>query len=187
LVVRWIPAAVAAVTLGVVGSASGEPQPSPFPLAEGNQWTLRDVETNAARTISVGKGEKGLVLSGLPGAPALRVRWSSDAVQAWDTADERWEAILRFGLPARSSYVVRLGNTLLWRNVVVTVASKRARIEDYEGRSRVCTQFTFASKGKIADAGLESLAFARGLGPVRIVEQWIGGVRELALAGHRLK
>ena len=184
--VRWIPATIAAVTLGAVGSASAEPQPSPFPLAAGNQWTMRDVETNAARTISVSKGEKGLVLGGLPGAPALRVRWIGDAVQAWDTADERWEAIFRFGLPARSSYVVRLGNTLLWRNMAVTVASKRARIEDYEGRSRVSTLFTFASKGKVADAGLESLAFARGVGPVRIAEQWIGGVRELALAGHRV-
>jgi hypothetical protein len=185
--VRWIPAAVLVLALGAVGSASGEPQPSPFPLAAGNAWTLRDVETNAARTISVSKGEKGLVLSGLPGAPALRVRWSGDTVQAWDASNERWEAIFRFGLPAGSSYTVRLGSTLLWRHVVVTVASKRARIEDYSGRSRVCTRFTFSTKTKVADAGLEWFAFARGVGPVRFAEQWIGGSRELALAGDRVR
>lgn len=185
--VRWIPAAFVVLTLGSVGSAFAEQPPSLFPLADGNRWTLRDVETDAARTISVSEGEKGLVLSGLPGAPALRVRWSGDAVQAWDTADGRWEAILRFGLPAKSSYIVRLGNTLLWRNVVVTVASKRARIEDSRGRVRVCTRFTFASKQRIADAGLEWFAFARGIGPVRFAEIWIGGTRELALAGHRVR
>jgi hypothetical protein len=184
---RWIPAALVVLALTMTGSAAAEPRPSPFPLDDGNRWTMRDAETSLARTISVNQESGGLVLKGLPGAPSLRVRWVGETVQAWDTADQRWESVFRFGEPAGTSYLVRLGSTLLWRNLTVTVASKRARVDDYEGRTRVCTRFIFASKQKVADAGLESFAFARGIGPIQIVEQSIAGTRELALAGHRLK
>jgi hypothetical protein len=184
---RWIPATLAVIALGVAGSASAEPRPSPFPLAAGNHWTLRDVETNAARTISVSKQDQALVVSGLPGAPAIRVRWAGDTLQAWDSAGDRWEALFRFGEPAGTTYSVRLGNTLLWRNVAVTVASKRARLADAQGRMRMCTRFTVTSKQKVADAGIESVAFAPGVGPMQIVEQTIAGTRELSLAGRALK
>lgn len=184
---RWIPAAFLVVALGTTGSAFAEPTPSPFPLADGNRWTLRDVETNAARTIAVSKQDQGLVVSGLPGAPAIRVRWAGDTLQAWDSTNERWEALFRFGEPAGTTYSVRLGNTLLWRNVTVTVATKRARLADAQGRTRLCTRFTVTSKQKVADAGVESLAFAPGVGPMQIVEQTIAGTRELSLAGRALK
>jgi hypothetical protein len=183
---RWIPAAFVILALGTTGSAFAQQARSPFPLADGNRWTLVDAETDADRTISVNRESGALVLKGLPGAPSLRVRWSGETVQAWDTTDHRWESVFRFGEPAGTSYLVRLGSTLLWRNVTVTVASKRAQVEDHQGRTRVGTRFTFASKQKIADAGIESFAFAPGIGPIRIVEQTIAGTRELALAAHRV-
>ena len=184
---RWIPATLAILALGVAGSASAQQARSPLPLADGNQWTLVDVETDVAKTIAVNRVGTSFVLSGLPGAPALRVRWAGQTLQAWDTSNSRWEAMFRFDAPAGTSYAVRLGNTFLWRNVTVTLASKRARVEDYEGRTRVATRFTFASKQKLADAGLESFSFASGIGPVRIVEQTIAGPRELALAARRVR
>jgi hypothetical protein len=185
---RWISVGLLTLCLGVAGSASAEPRPSPFPLAEGNRWTLRDIETNAARAIAVRGGPEGLVLSGLPGAPSMRVRWLGDTVQAWDAGDRRWEALFRFGVPVGERYLVKLGATSLWRGVVVTVASKRAAVEDFNGRTRRgCTRFTFTAKRPLADAGLESFAFAPGVGPIQVVEQTIAGSRELALASHRVK
>lgn len=184
---RWISVGLLTLSLGAAASASAEPSPSPFPLADGNRWTLRNVETNAARTISVRREAEGFVLSGLPGAPALRVRWVGETLQAWDTANGRWEAIFRFGAPTGKGYPVSLGNTLLWRNVVVTLSSKRAAVDDFVGRTRPCLRFTFGYKRGLADAGLESMSFAPGIGPVRIADQTIAGTRELALAGYRVK
>lgn len=80
-----------------------------------------------------------------------------------------------------------LGNTLFWRNVVITLASKRATVEDFAGRTRPCLRFTFGYKRGLADAGLESMAFAPGIGPVRIADQTIAGTREIALAGYSVK
>lgn len=184
---RLISVGLLAIVLSTAAGVSGQPRPSPFPLADGNRWTFRSVELNGVHTIAVERAPQGLVLRGLPGAPSLRVRWLGQTVQAWDTGNRRWEAILRFGEPAGSSYRVNLAETVLWRNVVVTVGSKQARVEDYAGRERRATRFVFASKSKIADAGLEWMAFAPGVGPVRIAEQTIAGTRELALTGHRLK
>jgi hypothetical protein len=185
--VRWVSVGLLTLSFAVVGGVSAEPSPSPFPLAHGNRWTLRDIETNAARTISVRKEADGLVLSGLPGAPPLRVRWAGETLQAWDVADERWEGIFRFGGLAGKGYPVNLGNTLLWRNVVVTLNAKRAAVDDFGGRSRKCLQFTFGYKRGLADAGLESISFAPGIGPVRIADQTIAGTRELALASYRVR
>jgi hypothetical protein len=184
---RWISVGLLTLSLGAAGSTSAEPSPSPFPLAAGNRWTLRDIETNVARTISVRKEAEGLVLTGLPGAPPLRVRWAGETLQAWDVADERWEAIFRFGGPAGKGYAVNLGSTLLWRNVVVTLDAKRAPVSDLNGRTRKCVRFTFGYKRGLADAGLESISFAPGIGPVRIADQTIAGTRELALAGYHVK
>lgn len=185
--IRWVSVGLLTLSLVMVGGVSAEPSPSPFPLAAGNRWTLRDIETNVARTIFVRKEADGLVLTGLPGAPPLRVRWAGETLQAWDVADDRWEAIFRFGGPAGKGYLVNLGNTLLWRNVVVTLDAKRAPVGDLSGRTRKCVRFTFGYKRGLADAGLESISFAPGIGPVRIADQTIAGTRELALAGYRVK
>ena len=185
---RWISVGLVGVLAFLVGTAGSAPAQSrsPFPLAEGNRWTHRGTETNFTRTMLVRGQADALVLSGLPGAPPLRVRWLGETVQAWDSGNDRWEALFRFGEPARSSYRVNLANAPLWRNLVVTVDSKRAPVE-YAGRMRLCTRFSFATKSKIVDAGLESMSFAPGVGPVLIAEQTIAGTRELELTSHRVK
>ena len=186
--IRWISVGLVgllAFLVGTAGSAPAQPR-SPFPLAEGNRWTLRDQESIATTRMTVRETGGNLVLSGLPGAPALRVRWLGETVQAWDSGSDRWEALFRFGEPARSSYRVNLANAPLWRNLVVTVDSKRAPV-DYAGRVRMCTRFSFSAKSKTRDAGLESMSFAPGIGPVLIAEQTIAGTRELELMSHRAK
>lgn len=184
---RWISVGLLTLVLGTAVGANAVPRPNPFPLADGNRWVLRDIETNAARTLAVREQGPSLVLHGLPGALPMRVRWAGETVQVWDTSNERWEALFRFGEPVGESYLVRLGDTLLWRNVAVTVASKRARVDDHRGRTLVSTRFTFASKSKIADAGVESMSFAPRVGPVHIAEQSIAGTRELTLVAARLR
>jgi hypothetical protein len=184
---RLISVGLLTLVLATAVGAQAVPRPNPFPLADGNRWILRDPESSVARTMSVEARGQGLMLEGLPGAGALRVRWAGDSVQAWDTANDRWEALFRFGADAGDRYSVRLGDTVLWRHVVVTVASKRAQIEDMSGRTRVGTRFSIASKRLIADAGIESMSFAPGVGPVQFAEETIAGPRELVLAAHRLK
>jgi len=184
---RLISVGLLAIVLNTAAGASGQPRPSPFPLEAGNRWTLRHAETDVARTLSVRQQDAGLVLHGLPGAAPLRVRSAGETVQVWDTSNRRWEGLFRFGERAGDSYLVRLGDTLLWRNVVVTVASKRAQVTDDGGRTRRGTRFTFAAKAAVADAGVESMTFVPLLGPVEIIELTIAGPRELALVSHRLK
>jgi len=185
---RWITVGLLILMFStVVAGGYSAPRPSPFPLAEGNRWTLDGIDTNVTRIMSVRKQGQNLVLHGLPGARPLRVRSSGTTIQVWDTGNRRWEGLFRFGERAGESYLVRLGDTLLWRNVVVTVASKSARVTDDRGRTRRGTRFTFAAKAPIADAGLESMTFVPRLGPVEIVELTIAGPRELALASHRLR
>jgi hypothetical protein len=184
---RWISVGLLTLMLGAATGAEAVPRPNPFPLADGNRWTFRAVELNAARTMSVEQTGQGLVLSGLPGAPDLRVRWAGETVQAWDARNDRWEALFRFGAAAGDSYRVNLADTVLWRNVTVTVASKQARVEVSDGRERRATRFLISSKQKVADSGIEWMAFAPGVGPIRFAEQTIAGTRELALTGHRLK
>src|SRR5687767_13065447 len=130
-----------ALVLAACGlAAAAETPQSSFPLADGNRWTFRSPQVGGPRTMSVERGPNGLVVTGFPGAGKLRVRTAGATVQAWDSVDGRWEALLRFGAPAGSTYRVTLGGLPLWRAVAVTVASKRATIEDYEGRAyRACT------------------------------------------------
>lgn len=171
---------VRSLTAGLVAVVATAP--SPFPLADGSRWTLRGVDTGATRTISV----RDAVLHGLPGAGPLRVRRVGRTVQAWDATQQRWEPLFRFAAPAGSRYAVHLGGTALWRAVIVTVASKNAVVEDFDGRPRRgCTRFTIRATKPIADAGVEEVAFAPGVGPVRIVEQTIAGTRELLLDSYR--
>jgi hypothetical protein len=170
-----------------VSAGSAGPPRSMFPLADDNRWTFRSMSVGGARTMSLEQQRGGLVLNGFPGAGPLRVRARGRAVEAWDTADRRWEALLRFGGATGSAYRVSLEDLALWRGVVVTVASKRATVRGSDGRAyRACTRFTLRPPAKVADAGVLELAFAPGIGPVRFVEQTIAGPRAWALASSRL-
>lgn len=160
-------------------------QPRLFPLAAGNRWVVRDVDAGGATTISI---RKGRVMHGFPGAGDLRVRRVGQTVQAWDTADRRWEAWFRFGVPLGTRYTVRLATTPLWQSVEVGVTSKSASVRDYHGKlRRGCTRFTFRYLTPIADAGLLGLSFCPGVGPVRYSETTIAGPRTYALAGFKIR
>jgi hypothetical protein len=150
-----------------------------FPLAPGTHWTLRDINSGARTTLSVGKGR---VLHGFPGAGDVRVRNAGKTVQAWDAKDARWEPWFRFGAKKGERYRVRLAPTLLWQSVEVRVASKTASARDYHGKTyRGCTRFVFHVRG-LADAGVTGMTFCPHVGPVRFSETTIAGPRTFALA-----
>lgn len=185
-----IPLVFVAIALGAAPFASPSPtaSPSPFPLADGNRWVLRDTETGTARTILLVRKPSGLVLRGLPGAADLRVRGAGKTKEAWDPASRRWEPLLRLGAPAGTRYVVDVGNSGLWRSLQVTVASRQAVVHDARGKTlRGCVRLTFRAKKPIADAGLEELTFAPGIGPVAVTEITIAGPRRSTLASYRLR
>ena len=175
-----------ATALALGGGAAAKKPLSHFPLADGNRWTLRDVESNAATTISVRRESGAFVLRGFPGASDLQVRMVEKTLHAWDPDNRRWEPLFRFGARVGAKYTVALRSTALWQAVAVVVASKSAVVHDAEGRTlRGCTKFTFRSRGKLVDAGIEEMVFAPGIGPVRIVEQTIAGPREKTLESFR--
>ena len=178
--------AIAVALLGCGAAAAGPPQPSLFPLGDGNRWTFRSMTVGGVRTVAVEQRPGGLVLNGFPGVGPLRVRTTGRTVEAWDATDQRWEALLRFGAPTGSAYRVSLGEAPLWRGAVVTLTSKQATVRASGGRAyRACTRFTLRPPAKLADAGVLELSFAPGIGPVRWVEQSIAGPREWALASYR--
>ena len=178
--------ALVAVFLPAATTAS-EP-PSLLPLAGGNRWVLSDAELGGTKTISVTRGATGLVLHGLPGAGDLRVRAAGRAVVAWDSASGRWEPFLRLGAAAGTTYLVDLAGSELWRSLAVTVGSRRTVVTDARGKTlRNCVRLTFAARKPVADAGLEELVFAPGVGFVRTSEQTIAGPRVHLLAALRLR
>jgi hypothetical protein len=184
---RTVSLIALAAGLVAVGGVAAKGAKSLFPLADGNRWTLQSLESTAVTTMSVRKTAAGLVLRGFPGAGDLRVRSMGLTVEAWDPRDGRWEALLRFGLRPGSKYTVDLGGTPLWRSVLVTVATTNAVVADAEDRAfRGVTRFTLRPPGKVADAGVLELAFAPGVGPVRIVEQTIAGPRTKLLSAYRV-
>jgi hypothetical protein len=169
-----------------VGVSAQIETPRLLPLAAGNRWVLRD-EQGSAGTISVVRTSSGLLLRGLPGAGELRVRAAGRAVEAWDPDSARWEPFLRLGAPVGTRYTVDLAGTALWRSLVVTVASRSAVVHDARGKTlRDCLRLTFGSRKPIADAGLEELVFAPGLGFARTSEQTIAGTRVRVLAAVRI-
>jgi hypothetical protein len=187
LAMRW-RRSIGAIAIALIGCgvAAAAPQPSLFPLGDGSRWTFRSSTVGGARTVGVEQRAGGLVLNGFPGVGPLRVRTNGRTVEVWDTADGRWEALLRFGLPSSSSYRVSLGGAPLWRGVMVTLASKQATVFGSGGRAyRACTRFTLRPPAKLVDAGVLELSFAPGVGPVSWEEQTIDGPREWALASYR--
>jgi hypothetical protein len=179
-----LAAALAVVPLALAADMGAAQPRSPFPLAVGNRWVLRD-DAGTGTTITV---QKGLVLRGFPGTADVRVRQVGETTEAWDPTSRRWEPFLRLGAPVGTRYLVDLGDTILWRGVEVTVASRKAVVHDARGKMlRGCISLTFRYRKGVADAGFEELAFAPGIGPVRVVEITIAGSRERLLASYRLQ
>jgi hypothetical protein len=178
----------AILALLLVAGASAARAPRLFPLADGNRWALASVHSGTPREISLAREAGYLVLRGLPGARELRVRRVGQAVQAWDRREHRWEAFLRLGAAVGTTYAVDLSGMALWNQVQVTVTSRRAVVRDLADRVwRRCTRLAFRYRGALADAGLEELSFARGVGPVHFTETTIAGPRASALSWYRLR
>jgi hypothetical protein len=179
---RSVAALLLAAALAAPLAAQARARPF-LPLADGSRWTLTTPDGVGRTTMSV----RGATLHGLPGAGPLRVRAAGASVQAWDAAQRRWEPFLRLGAPRGSRYVVDLSGTLLWQAVEVTVATRAARVRDARGRLHVgAVRLVVRPRKPIPDAGIAELVFARGVGPVRIVEQTIAGERVLLLRSHRI-
>ena len=159
-----------------------------LPLVDGSRWVLTDPAGKGSQTITVTRGTSGLSLRGLPGAGEVRVRAAGFAIQAWDPASSRWEPFLRLGARVGTKYAVSLPTSPLWRSLVVTVVSRQAVAEDADGKIlRNCVRLAFATRKTMADAGIEALVFAPGVGIVSATVQTIAGPREHTLAGAPLR
>jgi hypothetical protein len=181
-----LAALVVALAAAAIGSAAAPAKL--FPLADGNFWTLRERGSGVPSTTTVQERGGAFLLRGFPGAGTLRVRVAGLGVEAWDPGDHRWEPFLRLGARAGTRYVVDLSNKLFWRAIEVRIASRRAVVRGYRGRVlRGCTLLTFSYRQPIADAGLEELAFAPGIGLVKASEQSIEGPRVSTLASFRVE
>lgn len=159
-----------------------------FPLSDGNRWTLRAEDGRGATNVSVRRGSGGLVLDGFPGTGDVRVRAAGPAIEAWDAGSNRWEPFLRLGANVGTKYSVNLTGEPLWRSVVVTVASRQTVVHDARGKTlRGCVKLTVSHPKGVADAGIEELVFAPGVGLVKVVELTIAGPRERVLSALRIE
>jgi hypothetical protein len=168
--------ALAALAAGPA-SAPGAAGPSLFPLGARATWTLAD-ENGSELKIRSTRSSPAYVLHGFPGFAALRVRAAGRDVQAWD-ARAGWKQFLRLGAAAGARYRVDLAASPFWRAVDVTVS--RASCHVGTRIVRGCVTLEVRALEPIADAGVERLVFAPGIGPVEVVVQTIAGPRSYAL------
>ncbi len=169
-----------------VGHAAAAEQ-NAFPLRDGNRWTLRAEDGGGTTAVSVRRSPSGLVLEGFPGIGDIPVRATGAAIEVRDAGSGNWEPFLRLGARAGTKYTVKLSDAPLWRSVVVTVTSRQAVVHDARGKTlRGCVRLTVSHPKGIADAGIEELVFAPGVGLVKVVEMTIAGPRERVLAAVRL-
>lgn len=182
------PAVVLALALVLAPLAAAAPEGGRdlFPLQSRSEWTYQNLRYGGAEQLTASRAPGGAFrLAGFPGAPSLRVRWSGQTLQAWDGEDRRWEAWLRLGAPAGTSYAVDLPQPL-WAGVRVTVASRRATIynpvlrRSHAGALRLSVR----PNPELADAGLTDLWFVPRVGLVRWIEQSIAGPVAYVLTGR---
>jgi hypothetical protein len=173
---------VVTVALASAVSANASASPSFFPLADGKRWVLFD-GNGAERRIAVARAGTVFTLQGFPGLGSTRVRARDGNIEAWDDRSSRWEPFLRLAAPTGTRYTVDLGDATLWRRVEVTIASRSASCLNALGRTvHGCVRLTLRARSPIADAGIERLVFAPGVGLAEIVEQTIAGPRRYTLS-----
>ena len=178
-----------AVVIGVVASvacwcATALAAPAPlFPLRDGATWKLTD-HRGATLVVRASRSGDAYLLRGMPGLGSVRVRTSGRDLQAWDAQGARWAPFLRLGAPTGTRYRVDLRDAPLWRAVDVTVASRSGVCADARGRVvRGCVELALRSRKPTADAGVERLVFAPGIGLAEVVVQTIAGSRTYSLGG----
>jgi hypothetical protein len=185
---RLAAAAAAAVVLVPSAAAAPPTGRQSFPLRAGNEWTFENRRYGGSDTLSVSPAPAGAFrLTGFPGAPSLRVRWSGQTLQAWDGRERRWEPFLRLGARAGTRYAVDLSQPF-WDGVRVTVVSRRASFfNPVLGRRHVgIVRLGVSPSPELSDAGVTGLWFAPRIGPVRWVEQSIAGPVEHVLSRARV-
>jgi hypothetical protein len=178
-----------AVVTGVIASvacwcAAAVAAPPPlFPLGDVVTWRLTD-QHGAALVVKASRSAEAYVLRGFPGLGPVRVRAHGSDVQAWDGRGKRWAPFLRLGARTGTRYRVDLPEAPLWRAVDVTVESRSAVCADARDRPvRGCVALALRSRKPVADAGVERLVFAPGVGLAEIVVQTIAGPRTYTLGG----
>ena len=176
---RFVVLVVAVAALGA-GSAAGAAGPSPFPLALRIAWNLADENGNVLEIRST-RASAAYVLRGLPGLSSVRVRAQGQDVEAWDARNARWEPFLRLGASTGTQYTVDLAGSPLWRSLRVKVS--RAPCDAADRTVRGCVTLGLLARKPVADAGVEKLVFAPGIGPVEVVVQTIAGPRTYTLDG----
>ena len=107
------------------------------------------------------------------------MRTAGRDVQAWDAGAAGWEPFLRLGAAPGAHYRVDLSASPFWRAADVTVS--RASCHVGTRTVRGCVTLEVRALKPIADAGVERLVFAPGIGPVEVVVQTIAGPRSYAL------
>jgi hypothetical protein len=178
-----------AVVAGVVAlfacwcAAAVAAPPPLFPLRDGATWKLAD-QRGAAMVVKASRSGQAYVLRGFPGLGSVRVRPKGSDVQAWDAQGARWAPFLRLGARTGTRYRVDLRDAPLWRAVEVTVESRSAVCADARDRPvRRCVALALRTRKPIADAGVERLVFAPGIGLAEVVVQTIAGPRTYTLGG----
>ncbi len=180
--------AIAAALVLVSGAAAGpESGRRFFPLEPRSEWTFEDTTYGGTSSMSVTRARAGVFrLDGFPGASDLRVRWSGQMLQAWDKAQRRWEALLRLGAKAGTTYRVDLPAPL-WNGVRVTLASRQATVRNGRRSYRGSIRFDVQPPAGLSDGGILALWFAPGVGLVRWVEQsFAGPVAHVLVSGPRM-
>jgi hypothetical protein len=178
-------AVVTAVVLSFASlcAAAAAAPSSHFPLRDGATWKLTD-ENGLPLVVKASRSGQAYALRGLPGLATVRVRVSGSDVQAWDSKLDRWRPFLRLGAGAGTRYLVDLPGSALWRTVDVKVTSRTATCSDAQGREvRGCIVLDLRSRRPVADAGVERLVFAPGIGLAEVVVQTIAGPRSYTLDG----
>jgi hypothetical protein len=185
-----VPSLAVSLAVLLVSCAAAAPDSSRrfFPLEANSEWTFEDTNYGGTSIMSVTRARAGVFqLDGFPGAPDLRVRWSGQTVQAWDDSQRRWEALLRLGAPAGTTYRVDLP-AQFWNGVRVTVDSWRATVPNpvlrrsHKGAVRLAVR----PPAELSDGGVTGLWFAPRIGLVRWVEESIAGPVVHVLSSARI-
>jgi hypothetical protein len=181
------PAVAAALVLLSFAAAPPENARRFFPLEPRSAWTFEDTGSGGTSSMTVTRARAGrFQLERFPGARHLRVRWSGQTLQAWDTAQRRWEALLPLGAKAGTRSRVDLPPPL-WNDARITVASRQTAVRSGRRSYRGTVRLDVRPPPGLSDGGILGLWFAPHVGLVRWVEQTIAGpVAHVLVSGPRM-